>query len=141
MQFKILSYTTFALLWITIHKHFVIQCVFKKKMKMCAHKIVILDSFKCSNIIKLISVKRGKIYFLKWGENYPFSMWNIDIFTDQLVKYFFVVTYIYLYSCSSQCCGSGMIYSGSGSSFEFSEFWIRIQAKVPDPCGSGSNLY
>ena len=35
--------------------------------------------------------------------------------------------------------GSGMIYSGSGSSFEFSEF--RIQAKVPDPCGSGSNLY
>ena len=29
-----------------------------------------------------------------------------------------------------------MIYSGSGSSFEFSE--IRIQAKVPDPCGSGS---
>ena len=35
------------------------------------------------------------------------------------------------------CCGSGMIYSGS--SFEFSEF--RIQAKVPDPCGSeyGSN--
>ena len=38
-----------------------------------------------------------------------------------------------------QCCGSGMIYSGSGSSFEFSE--IRIQAKVPDPCGSGSNLY
>ena len=38
-----------------------------------------------------------------------------------------------------QCCGSGMIYSGSGSSFEFSEF--QIQAKVPDPCGSGSNLY
>ena len=36
-----------------------------------------------------------------------------------------------------QCCGSGMIYSGS--SFEFSEFRIRIwnQAKVPDPCGSG----
>ena len=34
-----------------------------------------------------------------------------------------------------------MIYSGfgSGSSSEFSEFWIRIQAKVPDPCGSGSN--
>ena len=44
-----------------------------------------------------------------------------------------------------QCCGSGMIYSRSGSSFEFSEFRIRIriQAKVPDPCGSrsGSNLY
>ena len=38
-----------------------------------------------------------------------------------------------------QCCGSGMIYSGSGSSSEFSEFRIRIQAKVPDPCGSGSN--
>ena len=40
-----------------------------------------------------------------------------------------------------QCCGSGMIYSRSGSSFEFTEF--RIQAKVPDPCGSGpgSNLY
>ena len=37
-----------------------------------------------------------------------------------------------------QCCGSGMIYSGSGSSYEFSEFRIRIQAKVPDPCGSGS---
>ena len=31
----------------------------------------------------------------------------------------------------NQCCGSGMIYSGS--SFEFPEFWIRIQAKVPDP--------
>ena len=27
----------------------------------------------------------------------------------------------------SPCCGSGMIYSGSGSSFEFSEFRIRIQ--------------
>ena len=39
-----------------------------------------------------------------------------------------------------QCCGSGMIYSGfgSGSSFEFSEFQIRIQAKVSDPYGSGS---
>ena len=36
-----------------------------------------------------------------------------------------------------QCCISGMIYSGSSS--EFSEFRIRIQAKVPDPCGSGSN--
>ena len=34
-----------------------------------------------------------------------------------------------------QCCGSKNIYSGpgSGSSFEFSEFQIRIQAKVPDP--------
>ena len=42
-------------------------------------------------------------------------------------------TWIWFY----QCCGSGMIYSGSVSSFEFSEF--RIQAKVPDP--SGSNLY
>ena len=30
-----------------------------------------------------------------------------------------------------QCCGSGMIYSGSGSSFEF--FEIRIREKVPDP--------
>ena len=30
-----------------------------------------------------------------------------------------------------------MIYSGSGS--EFSEFRVRIQAKVPGPCGSGSN--
>ena len=29
-----------------------------------------------------------------------------------------------------QCCGFGMIYSGSG--LEFSEF--QIQAKVPDPC-------
>ena len=37
--------------------------------------------------------------------------------------------------------GSGMIYSGSGSRFEFSEFRIRIQAKVPDPWGFGSNLY
>ena len=26
-----------------------------------------------------------------------------------------------------------MIDSASGSSFEISEFWIRIQAKVPDP--------
>ena len=33
---------------------------------------------------------------------------------------------------------SGMIYSGSGSRFEFSEFRIRIQAKVQEPCGSGS---
>ena len=32
-----------------------------------------------------------------------------------------------------------MIYFGSGSSSEFSEFRIRIQAKVPDPCGSGSD--
>ena len=40
----------------------------------------------------------------------------------------------------NQCCGSGMIYSGSGSSFEFSEFRIRIQAKVPNTWGSGSNL-
>ena len=31
----------------------------------------------------------------------------------------------------NQCCGSGMIYFGS--SFEFSEFRIWIQAKVPDP--------
>ena len=29
----------------------------------------------------------------------------------------------------------------SGSSFEFSEFRIWIHAKVPDPCGSGSNTY
>ena len=40
-----------------------------------------------------------------------------------------------------QCCGSETIYSGSGSSLEFSEFRIRIQAKLPDPCGSGSILY
>ena len=39
----------------------------------------------------------------------------------------------------NQCCGSGTIYSGSGSSSEFSEFRIRIQAKVPDRLGSGSN--
>ena len=38
---------------------------------------------------------------------------------------------------TEQCCGSVMIYSGSGSRFEFSE--LRIQAKVPDPCGSGSS--
>ena len=40
----------------------------------------------------------------------------------------------------NQCCGYGMIYSGSGSSFEFSEFLIQIQAKGPDAfgCGSGS---
>ena len=38
--------------------------------------------------------------------------------------------------CTLQFCGSGMIYSGSGSSFEFCEF--RIQVKVPDPCGPGS---
>ena len=35
------------------------------------------------------------------------------------------------YRFYSSVGGSGMIYSGSGSSFEFSEF--RIQAKVPDP--------
>ena len=33
----------------------------------------------------------------------------------------------------NQCGESGMIYSGSESSFEFSEFRIRIQTKVPDP--------
>ena len=43
--------------------------------------------------------------------------------------------------CFIQFCGSGMIYSGSGSSFEFSELRIRIQAKVTDPCGSGTDLY
>ena len=48
---------------------------------------------------------------------------------------------LFLNKTLHQCCGSGMIYSGFGSSFEFSEFRIRIQAKVPDPCGSGSNLY
>ena len=37
------------------------------------------------------------------------------------------------YNSFIQCCGSGMIYFGSGSSFEFSEFRIQIQAKVPDP--------
>ena len=31
---------------------------------------------------------------------------------------------------SDQCCGSGMIYSGSRSSFEFSEFRIHV---IPDP--------
>ena len=36
-----------------------------------------------------------------------------------------------------QCCESEMIYSGSGSSLEFSEFRIRVE--VRDPCGSGSN--
>ena len=36
-----------------------------------------------------------------------------------------------------QCFGSGMIYIGS--SFEFFEF--LIQAKVPDPCWSGSKPY
>ena len=51
--------------------------------------------------------------------------------------------YICDYSCVGytregvrQCCESEMIYSGSGSNYEFSEFRIRIQ--VPDPCGSGS---
>ena len=29
--------------------------------------------------------------------------------------------------CLKQCCGFGMIYSGSGSSFEYLEFRIRIQ--------------
>ena len=38
-----------------------------------------------------------------------------------------------------QFCGSEMIYSGSGSSFESSEF--RIQAKVPDPCGYISDIF
>ena len=37
-----------------------------------------------------------------------------------------------------QCCGSGMIYSGSGSSFEFSEFRIRINADQ-DPTHTGIN--
>ena len=42
-----------------------------------------------------------------------------------------------LYCIYFQCCGSGMIYFGS--SFEYSEFRIWIQAKVPEPCGSRSN--
>ena len=50
-----------------------------------------------------------------------------------------IITSTNLHKYELQCCGSETIYSGSGSSFEFSEF--RIQAKVPDPCGSGSNLY
>ena len=37
------------------------------------------------------------------------------------------------------CGGSGMIYSGSRYSFEFSEF--RIQAKIPDLFVSWSNPY
>ena len=44
-----------------------------------------------------------------------------------------------LFNGYNQCCGSGMICSGSGSSSEFSEFRIGIQAKVLHPCGSGSN--
>ena len=50
---------------------------------------------------------------------------------------------VFFFACvlCNRCCGSETIYSGSGFSFEFSEF--RIRAKVPDPCGSGSvsNLY
>ena len=38
-----------------------------------------------------------------------------------------------LFYCIRQCC-----VAGSGSSSEFSEFRILIQAKFPDPCGSGS---
>ena len=52
---------------------------------------------------------------------------------------------LFLNKTLHQCCGSGMIYSGFGSSFEFSEFRIRIririQAKAPDPCGFGSSPY
>ena len=45
------------------------------------------------------------------------------------------------YNIHQQCCQSlsgfiRIVHSGWGSSFEFSEFWI--QAKVMDPCGSGS---
>ena len=36
-----------------------------------------------------------------------------------------VLYYLVLGQESSQCCGSRMIYSGSGSSFEFSEFRIQ----------------
>ena len=32
-------------------------------------------------------------------------------------------------------------FPSSRSSFEFSDFRIHIQTKVPDPCGSGSNLH
>ena len=34
---------------------------------------------------------------------------------------------VYRYISKKQCCGSGMIYSGSGSSYDFSEFRIRLQ--------------
>ena len=43
------------------------------------------------------------------------------------------LSYVIISDPILQCCGYGMIYSGSGSSFEFSEFRIRIQAKVPEP--------
>ena len=71
-----------------------------------------------------------------------------DSFIHQLSKYFNTVakngasgsssTASALTLCLKQC-GSAMICSESGSSSEFSEF--RIQAKIPDPCGSGSNPY
>ena len=48
---------------------------------------------------------------------------------------------LYINSILSSVVDFGMIYSGSGSSFEFPKFLIRIQVKVPDPCGFGSNLY
>ena len=45
-----------------------------------------------------------------------------------------------IFECS--VAWSGMIYSGSGYRFEFSEFRTQAQlAQVPDPCGSGSNPY
>ena len=46
-------------------------------------------------------------------------------------------SYSIVYRYCNQCCGCVMINSGSGSSSEFSDF--RIQTKVSDPCGSGSN--
>ena len=56
-------------------------------------------------------------------------------------NYFFYISSRKIKRRKKQCCGSETIYSGSGSSFEFFELRIRLQAQVPDPCGSGSNLY
>ena len=64
------------------------------------------------------------------------SVVNRDSFARSAQSLHQVLVLYYYLHIFLHCCGSGMIYSGSGSSSEFSEF--RIQAKVLDPYGSGS---
>ena len=82
------------------------------------------------------AVRSGFFHKLLSLEEFIKTMFQIKINVQFLFDYVY-----YKFRPGKQCCGSGMIYSGSGSSFEFSEFRIRIQAKVQDPCGSRSNLY
>ena len=82
----------------------------------------------------------GPIFSARVGR---FFLLGLCLFFQPTANCFKKIVFLLTFVSNNQCCGSGMIYSGSGFSFECSEFRIRIQAHVPDPCGSGprSNLY